>query len=88
VLEALAMGLPALVGRRCGAAEILSAGKDGWLCDPVDTLGLARVLGEADQAMRDDTMREAARASAMRFGLAETAKQLTELYQALARSQV
>jgi len=87
VLEAMAMGLPALVGRRCGAAEILSAGRDGWLCDPVDTLGLARLLAEADQAMRDDTMREAARASATRFGLAETAKQLTELYQTLAHGQ-
>ena len=37
--------------------------------------------------MRDDSMRQAARASAMRFGLAETAKQLTELYQTLARGE-
>ena len=88
VLEALAMGLPAIVGRRCGAAEILSAGKNGWLCDPVDTLGLARLLGEADQAMRDARMRDAARACAERYGVGETAKQLTELYRTLSRGQV
>jgi UDP-glucose:(heptosyl)LPS alpha-1,3-glucosyltransferase len=86
VLDALAMGLPAILSRRCGAAEILRDGENGWLCDPVDTLGLAHLLGGADRAMRDDRMREAARASAMRFGLAETAKQLAELYRVLARA--
>src|SRR5512146_360367 len=83
VLEALAMGLPALVGRGCGAAELLRDGRDGWLCDPADTAGLARLLGEADQAMRDARVREAARACAERYGVGETAKQLTELYRSL-----
>ncbi len=87
VLEALAMGLPAIVGRRCGAAEILRDGHDGWLCDPVDTLGLAHLLGEADRAMRDARMREAARACATRYGVGETAKQLTELYRTLAHGE-
>ena len=85
VLEALAMGLPAMVGRRCGAAEILSDGQDGWLCDPIDTLGLARLLGEADRALRDPRLREAARACAERYGVGETAKQVTELYMTLAQ---
>jgi len=87
VLEALAMGLPALVGRRCGAAEILRDGQDGWLCDPADTAGLARLLGEADQAMRDARVRQAARACAERYGVGETAKQLAELYRGLVRSE-
>ena len=86
VLDALAMGLPAILGRPCGAAEILREGVDGWLCDPADTPGLAHLLGEADRAMRDDRMREAARAGAMRFGLGETARQMTELYGALVRA--
>jgi UDP-glucose:(heptosyl)LPS alpha-1,3-glucosyltransferase len=84
VLEALAMGLPAIVGRRCGAAEILRDGQDGWLCDPADTPGLARLLGQADQAMRDARVREAARACAERYGVGETAKQLAEIYLGLA----
>ena len=80
VLEALAMGLPAIVGRGCGAAEILRDGQDGWLCDPVDTLGLARLLDEADRAMRDPRTREAARACAQRYGIGETAKKLAGIY--------
>ncbi len=83
VLEALAMGLPAIVGRRCGAAEILSPARDGWLCDPDDPRGLARLLGEADQAMRDARLREAARACAERYGMGQTAKQLAEIYLSL-----
>ncbi|MGA7986548.1 MAG: glycosyltransferase family 4 protein, partial [Burkholderiales bacterium] len=83
VLEGLAMGLPAIVGRRCGAAEILREGEDGWLCDPADTPGLARLLGEADQAMRDAVLREAARACAERYGMGQTAKQLAEIYRSL-----
>jgi UDP-glucose:(heptosyl)LPS alpha-1,3-glucosyltransferase len=84
VLEGLAMGLPALVGRRSGAAEILSDGQDGWLCDPADPRGLARLLGEADRAMRDARVREAARACAERYGIGETAKKLAEIYLGLA----
>ena len=87
VLEAMAMGLPAVLGRRCGAAEILREGENGWLCDPADTLGLAHLLGEADRAMRDERIREAARAGAMRFGIEDTAKQLVELYRSLASAQ-
>jgi UDP-glucose:(heptosyl)LPS alpha-1,3-glucosyltransferase len=84
VLEALAMGLPALVGRRSGAAEILRDGEDGWLCDPADTRALAHLMGEADQAMRDARVREAARACAERHGIGETAKRLAEVYLGLA----
>jgi len=83
-LEALAMGLPAIVGRRCGAAEILRPGENGWVCDPSDVAGLAGAMREAAQVSGDNRVQGAARAAAGPYGIDQMAAKLTELYAALA----
>jgi UDP-glucose:(heptosyl)LPS alpha-1,3-glucosyltransferase len=83
-LEALAMGLPAIVGKRCGAAEILRAGESGWICDPGDVPGLAQLMREAAQAPGDNRGLAAARAAAEQYGIDRMAASLTQLYAALA----
>ena len=82
-LEALAMGLPAIVGRRSGAAEILQPGRNGWICDPGDVRGLAQLLREAAAASGDNRMLGAARAAAEGYGIDDMARRLTDLYTAL-----
>ena len=86
-LEALAMGLPAIVGRRSGAAEIVRHGENGWICDPDDIPGLARLMREAASAVRDasarNAARNAARATAEDHGMDDMARRLNELYAAL-----
>jgi UDP-glucose:(heptosyl)LPS alpha-1,3-glucosyltransferase len=88
VLEALAMGLPAIVGRRSGAAEIVRHGENGWLCEPEDISGLARLMHEAARAARDasadNSLRAAARITAEDYAIDDMARKLTELYAALA----
>ena len=81
------MGLPAIVSSRCGAAEIIEPGVNGWVCDPDDASGLARLLRGAEEALRGERMGEAARASAERFGIDAMAARLTELYSSLMRSR-
>jgi UDP-glucose:(heptosyl)LPS alpha-1,3-glucosyltransferase len=83
VLEALAMGLPAIVSSRSGAAEAIEPGVNGWLCEPGDAPGLARLLAGADAAAGGGSMDAAARASAERFGTEATVRQVTELYASL-----
>jgi UDP-glucose:(heptosyl)LPS alpha-1,3-glucosyltransferase len=83
VLEAMAMGLPAIVSVRCGAAEIVEPGVNGWICEPDDVPGIARLLQEADRAVHDGRMGAAARATAERFGIDAMAKQLVDLYSSL-----
>ena len=80
-LEALAMGLPVIVGRRSGAAELVRAGENGWVCDPEDVAGLARLMQQA--AAAGGRMDAAARSTAERYGLDEMAGKLTRLYSAL-----
>jgi UDP-glucose:(heptosyl)LPS alpha-1,3-glucosyltransferase len=82
-LEALAMGLPAIVSSRCGAAEIIEPGAHGWVCEPDDAPGIARLMREANSAFRDGTMNRSARASAERFGFDAMASQLASLYASL-----
>ena len=84
VLEALAMGLPAIVSSRCGAAEVIEPGVNGWVCEPDDPPGLARLLrSAAEEAGRGGAMSAAARASAERFGIDAMARRLAELYATL-----
>jgi len=82
-LEALAMGVPVIVSRRCGAAELVRAPENGWICEAHDAAGLAALLATAAHSARDEKMRAAARASAEGFGIDEMAKKLTGLYAAL-----
>jgi UDP-glucose:(heptosyl)LPS alpha-1,3-glucosyltransferase len=83
VLESFAMGLPAIVSSRCGAAEITERGVNGWVCEPDDVAGIAALLKEADDTIRRDPLTAGARATAERFGLDEMAGRLAALYEKL-----
>jgi UDP-glucose:(heptosyl)LPS alpha-1,3-glucosyltransferase len=83
-LEALAMGLPAIVGRRCGAAEILRDGEGGWVCEPGDLSGLAGQMRAAAAGRSAGTDSAAARATAEHYGIDDMAQKLAGLYAALA----
>ncbi len=87
VLEALAMGVPAIVGRRSGAAEIVRHGENGWICDAEDVSGLARLMREAAGAAREagaeNSLRDGARTTAEKYGIDDMARKLADLYAAL-----
>jgi len=87
-LEALAMGLPAIVGRRSGAAETVRHGENGWICEPGDTAGLVKLMhaaaGVATDEGRGAALRSAARTTAERYGIDTMARDLTQLYASLA----
>src|SRR2546430_15219930 len=51
VLEAFAMGLPAIVSTHAGAAEIIAQGVNGWVCEPDDAAGGGHPLGEGRRAL-------------------------------------
>ena len=79
VLEALAMGLPVIVGKRSGAAEILQAGS-GWTCEPGDARGIAEAMRAAARAAREPATMTAARSVAERYGIDDMARKLVALY--------
>jgi UDP-glucose:(heptosyl)LPS alpha-1,3-glucosyltransferase len=81
-LEALAMGLPAIVGRRSGAAEAVRPGF-GWICEPEDIGGLAHLMREAADAAGEASAADAARAASESYGIDDMTRKLTGLYDTL-----
>ncbi len=80
VLEALACGLPVITSPKCGAAELIESGKNGFVCSAIDASTLATHMS---QIVRAPEMRAAARASAAPYSLKFLAGQLLTLYRSM-----
>jgi glycosyltransferase involved in cell wall biosynthesis len=63
---------------------VLRHGDGGWICEPGDIAGLARLMREAAQAAGNATAGAAARATAEGYGIDDMARKLTQLYASLA----
>lgn len=88
LLEAAASGLPLLVSRENGAAELLSDGVEGLLLDdPAD----ARRLAEQMETMLDASLRQrmgaAARSLAVQHTLKRNFQEILEIYNQFAQSR-
>ena len=83
-IEALAMGLPVIVSSRCGAAEVVTPGESGWVCEPDDVAGIARLMRTAHAAIGARDLTASARAAAEGLGIDAMAQKLTTLYASLA----
>ena len=81
-LEALASGLPAIVSRQCGAAELVKEGVNGRVVDALDVDALARAMDDIAGRVTDD-MREDARASVTHLGLDAMGERMVALYRKL-----
>ncbi len=81
-LEALASGVPAIVSRQCGAAELIQEGATGRVVDALDVDALAGAMDDMAGRATDD-MREDARASVTHLGLDAMGERLMALYRTL-----
>lgn len=84
-LEAMAAGLPVVVGQRCGVAELLTGDFEnaGQAVDPLQTEALARAMSRYLIPAQAERAGRAARKLAEQFPIEETANQLLALYQRL-----
>lgn len=68
ILEALACGCPVITTRTCGASEILSPGKDGWVVDAADSIDAAGDIAAALAELNDSSVRRVMSARAAQTG--------------------
>ena len=80
-LEAMASGLPVVTSTRCGAAELIKPGYNGFVCDALDVTALAEAMRRA--AERSSEMGVAARATVEPLTFAAMSARLVALYQHL-----
>ncbi len=83
ILEAMASGLPVLVSRSAGAAELITDGADGLLLeDPMDPVEIARKL---EALLRDEGLRRRlgrrARLTALQYSWDEVGHRTVEVYE-------
>lgn len=87
-LEALACALPVVTTPSCGAAELIRAGDNGYVCDALDLAQLADRMDMLALPGAAARMAQPARDSAAHLSIDATATQLTELYRRLFRDKL
>ena len=87
-LEAFACGLPVITSSKSGAAELVSEGENGFVCDALDQNGLAAAMVKlTDQATRS-RVGVAARETVAQLSQENMAHQLLDLYHDLTHRQI
>ena len=82
-LEAMAAGLPLVTSTKCGAAELIENGKNGFVCDALDRAGLEAAMKMLLSADKQTALGRAARQTVEPFTLDNMAGELVKLYKAL-----
>ncbi|MGI9492635.1 MAG: glycosyltransferase, partial [Geminicoccaceae bacterium] len=86
LMEAMALGTPAISSRVSGIPELIEHRKTGWMCEPGDVFGLALGLETllADQDLRDRLAAAARRRIEDDFDCRKEAGKLLQLFEAAA----
>lgn len=83
ILEAMSCGLPVITSQRCGGAEFIEQGREGFICDALDTASLRTFAAEMPSREQDHAMGAAARQRVSHCTPANLSRQLTALYRQL-----
>ncbi|MGZ4959761.1 MAG: glycosyltransferase family 4 protein, partial [Methylomonas sp.] len=83
VLEAMACGLPVITSLQCGAAEILTEGESGYVCDANDVDKLRDAMHLLRNKPHAEILGRNARTIAEQFDWSKIGNSLANLYQSL-----
>jgi UDP-glucose:(heptosyl)LPS alpha-1,3-glucosyltransferase len=81
--EAMACGLPVVIGKEIGAAEWINDGVNGFLCNPHDLNSIAAQVTQIEKLSSEELHRVkiAARATALEHIWDQCAERTLEIYQ-------
>lgn len=79
-LEGLACGLPVITSTKCGAAELVAEGRNGFVCDAMDVGALAGRMAALLSCHDRERWRQAARATVEPLTLEAMSQALNDVY--------
>lgn len=83
ILEAMSCGLPVITSQRCGGAEFIEQGRQGFVCDALDIASLRIFASSVPSRVQDTAMSLAARERVKQCTLENLSHQLIGLYKQL-----
>ncbi len=87
VFESMAAGLPVATSTKCGGAELIEPGLNGYVCDALDVDSLAAAMRRFSETDRCREMGRQARKSVEPHTLDSMRRQFTRLYEELLHEQ-
>jgi len=86
VLEAMAAGLPVVTSMKCGAAELITQGSNGYVCDALDTSALAEAMRALMNVEVKHRLADESRNTALSMSQEAMGEKLLRLYRELLAS--
>ncbi|VAW86917.1 UDP-glucose:(heptosyl) LPS alpha1,3-glucosyltransferase WaaG [hydrothermal vent metagenome] len=86
ILEAMACGLPVITSNKCGAVDIIESGKNGFICDALDTPSIVQAMQSLLDPATRQRIGQAGQERVQAFTLEAMSQQLLNLYQQLLTS--
>lgn len=80
IIEAMATGLPIITSTKCGAAEIIDQGKDGFVCDALDIKSISKYMLALQSKEQREEMSAAALEKSAIFSKERMTKELLAIY--------
>jgi UDP-glucose:(heptosyl)LPS alpha-1,3-glucosyltransferase len=81
ILEAMACGLPVITSTKCGGAEFIRQGVNGYIVDSLDIQGLSESMRKLMDSEKSVSFGISSRAHIENFGLSTMSNKLTALYE-------
>jgi UDP-glucose:(heptosyl)LPS alpha-1,3-glucosyltransferase len=82
-LEAMASGVPVITSSKCGAAELIRDGENGFVCDALDSIALSERMRQLADREKAERIGKAARDTVAGLHLETMSDKLLELYGSL-----